>query len=340
MKGSPRKYLSEHAVSLCSARWMMTSAGQLMSNNQMSEEQKVISDRCHIYMVTTLPRLGFCPDTTRYENGNLSGHVQYRVQGELREFSFDFAFPLLDGAINARVTEYPHRSIVTLGDSGEQVRELPASAVALAPRFRIQRPELYDLEVLYVGQAFGDGDRSAFVRLRSHSTLQKILADIQSDHPDDEVYVLMFEYSPYRTLHAMNGTVKAQKSGKEDSERFYSIVENPLSEHQQICLAEAGLIRYFGPKYNKVYKDSFPSRSHKVLEGCYSLDFSGLVVEINTEKLQLSLCSGYVSPAQHHLCQVDLIADEDRQGFFCLPDGERVGHEIPDVIKGKRGVKI
>src|SRR5437899_1423934 len=104
MKGKPRKFMSEHAVNIFSGRWMMTSASQLMADGEMTPETKAISDLCHIYLITKLPRISFRPDTTKYENGRLSGHLQYRVRGELREVPFSFEFPLLDGASIVRVS--------------------------------------------------------------------------------------------------------------------------------------------------------------------------------------------------------------------------------------------
>jgi hypothetical protein len=136
----------------------------------------------------------------------------------------------------------------------------------------------------------------------------------------------------------MNGMVEAQKSNDEDSARFYSIIENPLTDHQQICLVEAALIRYFGPRYNVIYRDSFPSRSHKILAECYCLDFSALIVEIDTEELYFSLYSDHAVASQHHICQIDLVADEERQSFFCFSDGKGKGFEMPNVIKGARDV--
>ncbi|MBA4381400.1 MAG: hypothetical protein C0406_02440 [Sideroxydans sp.] len=338
MIGKPRKYISEHAVNIYSARWLMTNAQQLMSDGVMRPDEKKVSDLCHIYVVTKLPRINFRPDTTKYENERVSGHLQYRVKGELREVPFDIEFPLLDGAIEARVSDHPHRELQTFDDNGQEVRHLPASSVAIGSPIRMEHEELNALEVLYVGQAFGDGDRSAFERLRSHSTLQKILADVQANYPDDEVYVLTFEYVHYQILTMMNGMVEAQKSDDEDSARFYSIIENPLSDHQQICLVEAALIRYFGPRYNVIYRDSFPSRSHKILAECYCLDFSALIVEIDTEELYFSLYTDHAMANQHHICQIDLVADEERQSFFCFSDGKGRDFEMPNVIKGARDV--
>jgi hypothetical protein len=332
-------FISEHGVNIYSARWMMTNAKQLMSDGVMSDEHKAVADNCHIYIITKLPRFTFKPQTTRYENGRISGHVQYRVKGEVREIEFDVEFPLVDGAVRSELSDYPHAEMRTLDASGNMIRYLAANMVALGSKVRMERSELHQLEALYVGQAFGDGDRSAFDRLRSHSTLQRILADINATCPDDEVYVATFEYDHYRLLTMMNGMVPAQESSDEDSKRYYSIIENPLSDHQQVCLAEAGLIRYFGPKYNAIYRDSFPSRSHRILHECYKLDFSALVVEIDTEDLYFSLYSDHARPSQHHICKYDLVADEDRQSFFYFSDGKGRDYETPGVIKGARSAE-
>jgi hypothetical protein len=62
-----------------------------------------------------------------------------------------------------------------------------------------------------------------------------------------------------------------------------------LREKNRVSLAEASLIKYFEPEYNKIYKTTFPSPKHKVLEELLRLDFSGLVVEINTENIKAKL---------------------------------------------------
>jgi len=339
MKGKPRKYISEYAINLCTARVLMVTASQLLSGWELFDSDKEIADCCHIYIISKMPRICFRQDTFEYKNGRVSGHLQYKVLGEVREAPFDIEFPLVDGATTLELSSYPHREIRTYNDNREVIRYFPANVIMHTSIHRKQRKELQHLEVLYVGQAFGDGNRSAYERLQSHNTLQKILADLQAECPDDEVYLLMFEYVPYRIFSMINGSVKAKKSIDEDSAHFFSIQDNPLTEHQQICLAEASLIRYFGPKYNSIYKDSFPSRSHKILAECYNLDFSALTIEINTEELYHSLYSEHTSPKQHHICQIDLVADEDRQSFFCLSGGEGHEIEIPGIIKGARSSK-
>lgn len=332
MNGSKKKYLTDFAVNLCSSRWMMTTASQLTSGGYMNPLEKNIADNCHIYLICKMPIFSFCASTFKYENDTISGSVLSRKNGGERSYPFKFDFPLLDGATNVQLSPYPHREVITTDQSGKIIRRLPASTVCIGLGFHISNPELSSLEVLYVGQAFGDGSRSAFDRLQSHSTLQKILADVHYSDPENEVYVLAFEYESYRVISMMNGVHDPEISDHRDTARFYSIKDNPLTEHQQVCLTEAALIRYFQPRYNAIYKDSFPSPKHKILESCYELDFSALIVEINTDELCFSLFSDKVPPQSHHICSMDLISHLDRWGFFHYSTTDGGVNKFPNVI--------
>lgn len=316
MQSTKRIYLSEYAVSLFTARWLMTSASQLMSGGKTSSEQQEIIDNTHIYIISKLPSISFCPDSFQHKNGLISGKLIYKVKGELHEIDFSTDFQLSEEATEIKVSSYPHRELITYNSKGEEIRFLPASMISTELGLHIKNGNLGNLEVLYVGQAFGDGSRNAFDRLRSHSTCQKILAQAQYEDPDSEVYVLAFEYCPYRIFMQFDGKAKGVISDYRDLDRVRSVINNPLTIHQQICLAEASLIRYFKPKYNEIYKKNFPKESHKILESCYDLDFSGLVVEIDTEELRFKLFSETVPPSEHHICKIEIIDPEERWGFF------------------------
>ncbi|ELY2856296.1 hypothetical protein SMC92_003393 [Cronobacter dublinensis] len=300
--------------------------------------EQEIADKCHIYIIGKLPIISYCNKSFRYDAGTLSGKIIYRINGEPREKEFSFPFPLLDGATNVILSDYPHRDVFTVNEEskkGDYIRKLPASVVALATGWHLNNNELDRIEVMYVGQAFGDGTRTAFDRLRSHSTLQKILAQAQYESPDYEVQILTFEYAPYRIISQMDGRDKSTISDYRDLDRFRSIRDTPLSEYEQICLVEAGLIRYFQPRYNEIYKDSFPSDKHKILESCYNLDFSGLIVEIDTEELRFSLFTDSVKASDHHICKVDLCDPQERWGFFHYGRGDGTYFKMPDVIVKK-----
>ncbi|WP_043157302.1 hypothetical protein [Aeromonas diversa] len=335
MKESKKKFLSEFAVNLCSARWLLTSASQFMTGGTMGAQEQDVANNCHIYVIGKTPIISYCKESFKYQDGVLSGKIIYRIEGVLREKKFSFEFPLLDGATEVKLSAYPHREILTLDEDGNEIRYLPASAICMGSGWHLENTELSDIEVLYVGQAFGDGTRTAFDRLKSHSTLQKILAQAQYESPEYEVQILTFEYAPYRIITQMDGRAGNVISDYRDMDRFRSIIKNHLSEREQICLVEAGLIRYFQPRYNEIYKENFPSDTHKILESCYDLDFSGLIVEINTEELRFRLFSPTVKASHHHICKVDLLDPEKRWGFFHYGRGDGSFLKMPDVIVRK-----
>ncbi|MEZ8144589.1 hypothetical protein A1OQ_13535 [Enterovibrio norvegicus FF-162] len=336
MEVPKRQYLSEFAVNLCSARWLLTSASQFMTGGTMRQQEKEIADNCHIYLIGKAPVISYCKDSFKYEDGILSGKIIYRIEGVSREREFSIEFPLLDGAVELKLSNYPYRQVITVDGNGQEVRYLPASVLAFRTEWHVVNSELSDIEVLYVGQAFGDGTRTAFDRLKSHSTLQKILAQAQYESPDYEVQVLTFEYESYRVITQLDGRAKNVISDYRDMNRFRDILRNHLSEREQICLVEAALIRYFQPRYNEIYKDNFPDNKHKILEGCYDLDFSGLIVEINTEELNYNLFSSTISPRSHHLCKVDILDPNKRWGFFHYDNGDGSVFKIPNVIERKK----
>lgn len=338
MKGKTKKYVSDFAVNLYSARWLMISASELLSGKDFPQGQKEaleVVNRSHIYIITKIPKFYYIKDSISYKDGLLTAIVGYKHNGKEKFIKGEDKIPSEYGITKVKISNYPHRNIIACNSNDEEVFDFPASLIGINSGKYQNNQEISNLEVLYVGQSYGDGNRNTFDRLRKHETLQKILADCSYNYPDDEVYLLSFEYMPYRIVTMMDGKAKVETTAEDDSQRFYSILENPLSEHQQICLIEAGLIKYFKPKYNKIYKEKFPSSSHKILEECYKLDFSGLVVEINTEELNFFLYSDSVGKNFHHIIKIDLIDFTDRYGFFhfTLDKNMKTVYSPPDLTK-------
>lgn len=237
-----------------------------------------------------------------------------------KEEKIPFSLPIRNAGNGAVVVDaYPHRRLIGYGADSGIYATWPASMVA----FRADVPDrlINDFNVEYVGQSFADGKRTAWDRLKSHSTLQKILADMNASYPDDEAMLFLFEYVPAVAFVSMDGISKdAQIRGDDDLAHLRSILDNPLSQAEEISIAEAGLIWYFRPPYNKKLKDSEPSDKLKLLASCYYLDFAGLVVEINTDEFPVRLYSDSVLPGHHHIAEYDLHDPDTRLTFFSLVD--------------------
>lgn len=324
-----RKFLSEYGVNLFTSNWIMMPADQIHSDGEFNAEEKEVAKKCHIYLVCRRPAVSFVKDSLHYSAGKLSATLSFKEAGVEMFESYKGEFELHDDAVSLSITSYPHREIQTYDANGDAVRRLPASILTAG----LDKDHLLKkLEVLYVGQAFGNGSRSAHDRLKSHSTLQKILADGAYKYPDSEISVLMFQYEQYRLVLTLSGGSGGVIDDERDKNRFVSVQENPLSEKQQIGLAEAALIRYFQPEYNDIYKRKFPSPTFKLLQKCYELDFSGLIVEINTDDYLFQLFSSAREPKMHHTCNIDLISEKNRASFFYVSSGDNEVSILPGII--------
>src|SRR5262249_3343054 len=151
-------------------------------------------------------------------------------------------------------------------------------------------------KVLYIGQAYGDdGSRNAIDRLKKHETLQKIA--LQGVPEGYRLELLLLEVMPNTTVVTMfNPWAKEKDDG---SKRIGFGLDKLFgtNEEEQIALYEAALIRYFQPKFNKTFKESFPSTRMRILRDCYDKDFSTVVAEINCDRLPYDLFSESVVAA-------------------------------------------
>jgi hypothetical protein len=316
----PRRYFSEVTLGLHTKNAIALAPEELMSGKGIPDDVAEVLKLCHIYAICRRPRLSFDPESFRYETPVSSGVFRRRIGGVLHEHAFQFPIRV-DPDIDVQVSPYPHRELVGYSNDGTPERHWPASLISM--RSKTDGETLNDFEVLYVGQAFGDGTRTAFDRLKSHQTLQKILAEVSAGSPDDEVLLFMFEYEPATAMISMDGITKdAEINDLGDAIHIQNVLDNPLNKKEEISIAEAGLIWYFKPSYNIKFKDSYPSSDLKLLTSCYNLDLAGLIVEINTEEFPARLWSATRAPGYHHIAQFDLHDPQLRRTFFSLVDGK------------------
>lgn len=187
---------------------------------------------------------------------------------------------------------------------------------------------LLDLEVLYIGQAFGeDGKRTAIDRLPSHSTLQMIYSEAMQRNPDSEIWILLASFKQ-KNISTMNGFISMpEENEKDDFARWmnFNNGENPFTEKQKINFTEAALIRTFLPQYNKEFKDTFPNPAHSSYSECYSLDINAIVVELDMTETRRWLYSDLkpreinekgLSIPYYQYGRFYFVNDEDRYKIF------------------------
>lgn len=195
-----RKHVTEIAFNLASQGVMVTHPRDIANIDQQSPDMAALANDCHIYLIVRRPRLAFVPDSITWRNGLTTGRMYYRKDGERIEVEFE-----LEGEPNGeiRYSPYPHNSI-ELVQGVHSTGPLPAHLISLICD-RIGDLTLRDLEVVYVGMSYGDGSRAAKDRLKSHSTLQQVLADLNADDPDSEALLVMVQYAPPFAVISIDG---------------------------------------------------------------------------------------------------------------------------------------
>ncbi|MGI9054834.1 MAG: hypothetical protein ACR2F2_03420 [Pyrinomonadaceae bacterium] len=273
----PLKYNPEIILSFTSVDRFIFRVSDIEELENIPDELKYRLAVCHIYLICKRPRLTLIPKSIKVTDDRIFFIVEYRLFGvvHIKEVSLSKKH-FFDEEVRFEVSTYPHREILTYDDSENHISTtLIANYVHL---FDGIPDEVKNLEVLYVGKGLKD---SAKDRLEKHSTLQKILADINSNEPDYEVFALVYSFErPKKNLMAFTDT--KPENAREKFEEFIRKAKsyNP-TVNEQIAIIEATLISYFvTTKYNSHYVD-FPNKEVKILDEIYEVDFAAVTVLID-----------------------------------------------------------
>jgi len=157
------------------------------------------------------------------------------------------------------------------------------------------------LEVLYIGQGIGrSSKRTAVDRLLNHTTLQRILAEINTFKPEQEILILLYRFE-HKKIIASNGgnfNVEAKSTDEEDFQHLKLIHNIRLNRHETISLVEATLIRYFQPYFNiQLRKTNFTAqRKIKIMEALLNRGMTGIIIEICSSNIRAQLYSSSAMP--------------------------------------------
>ncbi|RYH52488.1 MAG: hypothetical protein EON54_14565, partial [Alcaligenaceae bacterium] len=236
-------------MSIYSAEPVVTTPAYLASVAHEPTEVRQQLKNCNIYVICTRVRIAFDPATLRInEERKLAGSLVLACPEGTKTSPFVGRTPLPDEFLSVS-TAYPFTKVDAHGE-GDARWGLPN--FLLLPDLNFDIDGQQNLEVVYVGQAFGTaGERTAVERLSSHSTLQKILADTAADEPHKEVLLLLYSFDFHRFYFTMDGRNKAQVDGDDDRRHWHQAMAADFKRGMRISLAEAALIRHFEPRYNK-----------------------------------------------------------------------------------------
>ncbi len=309
-----RKQMTEIAVSLPSQGTLLVHPKDLVMIDGLPDDLRELAEECHVYIIGKRPRLRFVPGSIRVGEGRTEGVMEYSEGGFWLPIKF-----AMEGELSLELvySPFPHRTIDLIRDE-KVVHTLPAYLMPSLFAWT-DTPAVRNLEVVYVGMAYGDGSRSAKDRLKGHATLQQVLADISADDPESEAMIVMVQYDdPIAIFQFDSDGGSLDDAPDRDPVADLEAIGSGLGRRVEICLAEAGLIRYFQPKYNEKYKNHFPSSAHSITKRLYDIDIAGLSVEINTEDLDIRLYSHVRPHGYHHIATYDLHDPSERRSFYAF----------------------
>lgn len=275
---------------------------------------------CHIYFICKRPRITI--DNTQFEVTTDYIGFNFKIQNETSFQNLPIQIENSFNSIDIKlITKYPFNTFELLVNGAR----LFQARVPIFVQSILSYPDdtsFLDLEVLYIGQSYGvDGARTAPDRLVSHSTLQGIYAEAIENNPDCEIWLALASFCQIN-LTMFDGITQFTKEEKQkDKERYKDVFVklhlNGINEQQRINFTEAALIRYFEPKYNKIYKETFPNPAHSTYSECYDLDINSVCIEMHTsDMVNCKFFSAVVKKAPWHMKDFLLHSREDRESMF------------------------
>lgn len=278
-----RKYFSEFGLNV------FTSFKTLVPVEQL---EKIPNDKnYHIYGILSCPKITVDEKSLLSSEKGISFTLFENNNGDRKKIEYKNIIVnySLDHSKMKLTSSYPFTKIkVENGDQEYLVRNKNAPSEfevdAQFLYFSSSSAKVIEFEVHYIGQSFGKkGERNAFSRLKSHSTLQKILTDFIVGRPDRRVYIILLEFTPQlMTFH--DGLSGVYSTTSEENEKHIQDVLCDLPRYNQVInITEAALINYFKPEYNVNFVDNFPNKDHKGYEQYYALDYNSLTVEVDLE---------------------------------------------------------
>jgi hypothetical protein len=321
------KYASEFAVLMYLDKYQILQQTEL---ELYTKYQKTFTDEnpCNIYFILKRPKTTIDPDYSVKDHKSLE--LKYFIHVEDKKYERRFKVNKSNIQEYNFHTQYPYNyfNLIHKTNPNLHCHFKLAVIIDMIHRKSDSIEPLLDYEVLYIGQAFGDdGKRTAFERLGSHSTLQKIYSEAIQRNPDSEIWLLLAAFRQ-KNITAINGLISMPKENEnEDLSRWsnFNTKENPFSERQIINFTEAALIRTFLPKYNKEYKNTFPNPAHSSYSECYSLDINSIVVELDTsetrrwlytENKQRTIDEKGLGLSYWQYGQFEFVTDQDRYKIF------------------------
>jgi hypothetical protein len=282
--------------------------------------KSLIDEKYHIYAILLSHKYYLNTDNIKIKKDC----IYLPVFSPKKQDSFTVPFKVYDGLDHTKVridSQFPYEkfSILIEDDNWKQnnpdkeyYREI--NLTKLSDKVLFQSYLDFNYEILYIGQSFGQaGEKTATDRLKSHSTLQKILADCLCDYSGDNIHVLLLNF-----IQDQIG-VKTCCNGYD----CIASLKPNFNEQQIVNITEAALIHYFKPKYNKDFITNFPSTKHTSYNQIIDFGCTELVLDLSY------LFNAEHFPSMSLFSAKNVITKEKNYVHYRLRDGQTILTQIP-----------
>lgn len=299
--GIPRKYMCEFGLHSFSSQVTICYPTQLGNVD-------VSNSNYHIYMINKILRLSFVLDSLIIQEN----YVKVKIQRGIAPVTNIeiIKIPLPSGIISC---EFENDKVLVMKDShGGGIK------LDILYLYSAFSEKALNCEILYIGQSYGKkGERDALIRLKSHETLQKVLADISYGEINYEIAITLWEFTP-RLQSSMDGRSEFTVSEKEDEAHFLRVLSSPplILDGQIINVTEAALINYFKPEYNTNFVNNFPDISHKGYQFYYDYDYNSIIVELDNSCINTNIYSQKSKYSQFRGIKYALNSEDERRSMF------------------------
>lgn len=286
---------------------------------ETSVQNEIESDKYHIYLICKRKKIhfdnseekdGFGYTTLFYLNEKLDKeYIKYKHH--LSELKINF---VKDGYYNIDMKNYKGimiRDFMMINNFAFLENDITGETV--------KGPLPSDLEVMYIGQAFGRTETKKIdYRLSNHDKIQKIALEILDKNTNEEVLIIGIKVE---TNDLSTSFVSFSSTTKRPTvENLLELQERAtkrITEGQEITVFEASLIKYFQTRYNTEYKETFPSPDFKSYEEIYDTEFDYSAMTIDTRIVAARIFSENQPDRKYiHYTHFPLTTEDEKRTLF------------------------
>lgn len=300
---------------------MMRANDDISYFKNLIPEHKEIVELSNIYMLCKKPRISFIENSILFDDNELTIGFEFlskkiikREIGVIKNYKKYFpdaiSFSINRDRTSKLVIKYPNGTINC------PIEELFNLFDSICSFDSISDSEL-DYEVLYVGQSIGiKYNSNAFKRTINHTTIQRILSDLNENDPYSEIFILMFNVAqPY---FIASSTLKPidTKSASNFCNVISSSISDKFSIEEIVDISEYFLIKYFHPQYNKKLKATAPNKRAKLFKKLNKYDINSIYFIIDTSIKSINLFSESIKTNSVHRSKIQIHSDDERESFL------------------------